>query len=386
MPQHDSASNQDSLAPLNSELKVHIRQKIKKNGSISFAEFMQMALYQPGLGYYSSGMHKFGQSGDFITSPELGSLFADCMAEQFLHILSKVNEPIIMELGAGTGQFCYDCLTKLDDLQALPDKYYILEVSADLQDRQKQLIGSLPERIQTLVEWIKQPPQHAFNGVIFANEVIDALSVEVFKKQQDTYQQMRVTYTDENFATTWQDFPQPLEKELISKNLNLPEGYISEFIPQLADWLQTISENLQQGLILFVDYGYEAQAYYHPQRHQGTLVCHHQHQANYDYFDRIGMQDITAFVDFTAVAEAADQCQLSVEGYTSQAHFLISMNIHEKLGDSESDYEQYYKKTTEMKKLTMPNEMGEKFKVMALSRNFDHELQGFSFTNQLHLL
>lgn len=380
MSQLNSNLEQHSLA-----LQKEIREKIAKHNDISFAEFMQMALYHPGLGYYSSGTHKFGKEGDFVTSPELGNLFAQCMAGQFQQVLKDLPSPVIMELGAGTGQFCFDCLIELDNLNCLPEKYYILEVSADLQQRQKLKIDSLSSHLKELVEWISQPFDNQFSGVIFANEVLDALAVEVFKYEKQQYKQMRVNYNG-SFNQGWKAFSDSLNLQITDKQLDLTDGYVSEFIPYLSEWLQTISHNLKQGVVIIVDYGYDRNAYYHPQRNEGTLVCHFQHQANFDYFSNIGIQDITAFVDFTAVAEAADDCDLSVDGYTTQAHFLMGLEIQNKLGNSETDYSNYYQKTTEMKKLTMPNEMGEKFKVIALSRNFEDELAGFSFSNQLHLL
>lgn len=380
MSEIDSSLKQHSVA-----LTEIIRQRIAKDNNISFSDFMNMALYQPGLGYYSSGTYKFGKEGDFVTSPEIGNLFAKCLALQFKQVLSTLISPVIMELGAGTGQFCYDCLLELEQLNCLPEKYYILEVSADLQQRQQQKINTLQSHLKERVIWIQRPPVEKYNGIIFANEVIDALAVEVFKLEGQSFKQLRVGY-DSGFSKTWAKFSNTLEAELLNKNLDLADGYESEFIPYLSDWLQTISAGLEKGAVFFVDYGYERSSYYHPQRNQGTLVCHFQHQANFDYFKNIGIQDITAFVDFTAVAEAADACGLSVEGYATQAHFLMSLEIHNKLGDSEECYEAYYKKSTEMKKLTMPNEMGEKFKVMVLTRDYEEELMGFSFSNQLHLL
>lgn len=380
MSQLKSDSEQHSLA-----LVETIRERIKQQNSISFAQFMHMALYQPGLGYYSSGNNKFGKSGDFVTAPELGSLFAHCMANQFQQVLRQIESPVIMELGAGTGQFCYDCLLALDERNCLPKKYTILEVSAELQQRQKDKIASLPEHLSSLVSWIQKPLDENFMGIIFANEVIDALAVEVFKFENNDYLQKHV-YWDDEFKTEWQPFSSQLESEILKKELTLANGYESEFVPYLPQWLKTITENLQQGVVIFVDYGYERPAYYHPQRNQGTLVCFSQHQANFDYFKNVGIQDMTAFVDFTSLAEAGDECGFTIDGYTTQAHFLMSLGIEQMLGDSENDYKNYYKNTIEMKKLVMPNEMGEKFKVIALSKNFDEELIGFSFSNQLHLL
>jgi SAM-dependent MidA family methyltransferase len=366
-------------------LRDKIREQIDQSGSISFAQFMQMALYYPGLGYYSSGMKKFGKQGDFITSPELGPLFAKSIAKQFQQILKQTEGSIILELGAGTGQFCYDCLLELEQLQSLPEKYYILEISADLKQRQQQIIALLPNHLTELVVWINQPPEQGFCGVIFANEVLDALPVEVFEFNDNKYQQKRLEYKD-GFKETWANFSDNLHQQIIDKNLNLEVGYQSEFIPNLENWLRSITENLTQGLVLFIDYGYEREAYYHPQRNQGTLVCHHQHQSNFNYYGNLGLQDITAFVDFTAVAEAGDNCGLDVEGFTTQAHLLLSLGIQERLGDPESEYSNYYEKANQLKKLVMPEEMGEKFKAIALTKNLDTQLLGFSLNNQLHLL
>ena len=378
MPQSDIEQHSFALQKI-------IKDKIKETGNISFAQFMHMSLYQPGFGYYSSGNHKFGKEGDFITAPELGELFAKSMASQFSQVITTVTSPIILELGAGTGQFAYDCLLELEKLNALPKHYYILEVSADLQQRQVNKIQKLPNKLRQLVQWVSQPLSAEFNGVIFANEVIDALPVEVFRYHNNVFQQMLVGW-DDGFKREWGEFPELLYKQLESKKLNLNDGYTSEFIPHLSSWLDSISKHLNQGAVIFVDYGYERSAYYHPQRSEGTLICFHQHQANFDYFNHIGIQDITAFVDFTALAEAADSCGLTVDGFTTQAHFLMALGVHNHLGDSQNDYEGYYRNTTEMKKLTMPNEMGEKFKVMAFTKNYTDELIGFSLNNQLHLL
>ncbi len=378
MPQSDL--EQHSLA-----LQKIIKDKISKTGSISFAEFMHMSLYQPGFGYYSSGHHKFGKDGDFVTSPELGCLFAKSLALQFSQVIKSLDNPIILELGAGTGQFAFDCLLELEKLNSLPEKYYILEVSADLQQRQSELLQILPKHLSELVEWITQPLAKKFNGVVFANEVVDALPVEVFRYHDNEFQQKRVTW-DEGFKKIWGEFPEKLLKQIEDKNLQLNEGYISEFIPHLNSWLNSITQNLNHGVVIFVDYGYERNAYYHPHRSDGTLICFYQHQANFDYFNNIGIQDMTAFVDFTALAEAGDSCGLGVDGFTTQAHFLMSLGIQNHLGDSQNDYKSYYQNTTQMKKLTMPNEMGEKFKVIAFTKNYADELIGFTLSNQLHLL
>ncbi|MCX7552322.1 SAM-dependent methyltransferase [Marinicella sp. S1101] len=367
----------DSLEKIKSSLQHKISTQIKQKGAISFAEFMRMALYEPGLGYYSAGLHKFGKAGDFVTSSELGDLFAQCHASCFAEILPTISSPVIFELGAGSGQFCVDVLLALDELNCLPDAYWIFEVSGALKQTQQEAVKQLPAALADRVKWLHAPPDEVFNGIIYANEVLDALPVEVFRFKHDQYQRLMLTDEAGQLTETWDDFPADLSAQLTQKELQLAAGYRSEFIPNLSAWFASVVKNLQQGAVLMVDYGYGRPTYYHPQRHTGTLVCHRRHQANFNPYQDVGLQDITAFVDFTAVAEAMESVGLTVCGFTNQADFLLNNGIDKHL-DADGEYQTYFQQVTEMKQLVMPEEMGEKFKVIAAHRNLPLNLSGFS--------
>lgn len=374
-----------SLQHTQQALWQHIATAIEENNGISFADFMAKALYQPGLGYYSAGLKKFGKDGDFITAVELGSLFAATLAEQFGEILQQVNNPVVLELGAGSGRFCADMLTALaakNKPECLPDHYYILEVSADLKQQQQAHIAQLPDALKQRVSWLDAPPTEDFNGLIFANEVLDALPVEVFQYQDNAYQRLMLKLEDNKLMEYWQPFPDDLQQQLQAKQLTLTNGYRSEFIPHLNDWLATITKPLHKGSVIFIDYGYGRPVYYHPERHTGTLVCHQRHQANFNPYHDVGLQDITAFVDFTAVAEGLKAATCDVVGFNNQADLLLSLGIEKKL-DGDGDYSDYYAQASELKQLVLPTEMGERFKCIAAVKNMGHRLTGFAI-NRLY--
>ena len=366
----------DTRLKINRSLQHKITSQIKQKGVISFAQFMQMALYEPGLGYYSAGLAKLGPSGDFITAPEMGTLFARCHASFFAELLPHMADPIIFELGAGTGQFCVDVLQTLDELACLPASYAIFEVSADLKKVQQEAVAKLPANLSKRVVWLDSPPKEEFQGIVFANEVLDALPVEVFQFKEGQFQRLMLANESGHLTERWQAFEPRLLKQLEHMELQLDSGYRSEFIPNLTAWMQSIVGKLSKGLVLLVDYGYGRPAYYHPQRSTGTLVCHQRHQANFNPYQDVGLQDITAFVDFTAVAEAMREVGLDVVGFNTQAAFLMATKIEQWL-DPEGDYQHYFKQVTEMKKLVMPDEMGDKFKIIAASINFPIELSAF---------
>ncbi len=371
-----------SAQQLSNTLQHKITKEINNHGVISFARFMEMALYQPGLGYYSAGLKKFGKEGDFVTSPELGDLFARSQAQVFQAVLAQYDDAIVLELGAGMGSFCRDVLLALDELGQLPEAYWILEISADLKQQQKETVSQLPKQLADKVVWLDALPTQTFNGVVFGNEVIDALPVEIFSQQSG--QKKRLMLADEKGLLTeqWHDFPEDLAQQLSSKSLELNEGYRSEFIPHLKQWLSGITSYLQSGLVLWVDYGFGAPAFYHPDRNQGTVVCHQRHEANFNPYQSVGLQDITAFVDFTHVAECLNQLGCEIAGFTNQADFLMSAGIANLL-NPEGDYTNYYQQASEMKHLMLPTEMGEKFKVLAATKNYQGPLLGFD-NNRLY--
>ncbi len=366
----------DKRLKISRSLQHKITSQIKQKGVISFAEFMRMALYEPGLGYYSAGLTKLGPSGDFVTAPEMGQLFARCHAVCFAEVLPHLSAPTLFELGAGTGQFCVDVLQALEKLACLPERYAIFEVSADLKKVQLDVVAQLPSHLAKRVVWLESPPTESFEGIVFANEVIDALPVEVFRFEQGQYQRLMLGDEGGHLTEQWQDFDSELLQQLQQMDLQLESGYRSEFIPHLSSWMKSVTHNLSKGLVMMVDYGYGRPVFFHPQRSTGTLVCYQRHQANFNPYQDVGLQDITAFVDFTAVAEAMNAAGLDVVGFTTQAEFLISTKIEQWL-DPEGDYRQYFESVTEMKKLVMPDEMGDKFKTIAASKNLPLELSVF---------
>lgn len=348
-------------------------------GAISFHDFMHYALYAPQLGYYSAGAHKFGEGGDFITAPELSSLFAECLARQAQQVLKTLPDGIILEFGAGSGILAAELLLNLQALHCVPQEYWILEISPDLQQRQ---LKTLQQRVPDLVSrvcWLHQLPQTKFDGLVIANEVLDAMPVQRFCVEAEQVLEYYVALEGENFV--WQTRLTPDKTlQILGEKLHehVPTPYTSERNPYLTAWLQGLSQCFASGVILLVDYGFPAREYYHPQRDMGTLMCHYQHRAHTDPLQLIGLQDITAHVDFTAVAIAAEAADLEVTAYSNQANFLLGCGLSEiLLQHAEQDAKTYITLTQQAKILILPSEMGELFKVIALSRNWHEPLIGF---------
>lgn len=364
------------------KLSTRIREAIRKNGAIPFSQYMEMALYDPGLGYYSAGLHKLGRSGDFVTSPELGPLFAACLAAQAEEIGSRMGHYEVLEVGAGTGRLAADFLGQVKPDRA-PDRYLILERSADLRQVQLEMITKQAPAWLDRVIWLDKPPAEQWQGVLIANEVIDALPAERFRISSGNVEQVCVTETETGFDWTTTAAAPELEaavRHLESDTGNVfADAYCSEIQPQLPAWLHALTENLVQGLALFIDYGYPRKEFYLPERSDGTLMCHYRHQAHDDPFFWPGLQDITAWVDFTALAEAADACDLEVEGYTSQSMFLLACGLEGILREKiEQSRDGGLALNNEVRQLTMPGMMGERFQVMGLGRGLDRDPAGFS--------
>jgi len=363
-------------------LCTKIVNEIEAGGPMPFDRYMAMALYEPGLGYYVNGLHKFGAAGDFITAPEQGSLFAQCFARQIDALPTELGGDTILELGAGSGALAHDLLLALD---RLPDRYLILEPSAALRQVQQERLAALPLDLAGRVEWIAAPPDLDYNGVILANEVLDALPVAAFQIEQGEVHSRcvqidkgRLTWGLQPAEPRLQSAVETLQTEL---GRSLPDGYASEINLNLSPWLREITGHLRAGLVLLIDYGYPRQEFYHPDRSEGTLVSHYRHRAHFDPFVWPGLTDLSTFVDFTAVAEAGSEAGLDVLGFSSQAGFLLSLGIQEAMNDL-SDDRQRLRLAGEIKRLTLPSEMGEKFKVIALGRDFHPPLQGFALMDQ----
>ncbi|MBI2969435.1 MAG: SAM-dependent methyltransferase [Gammaproteobacteria bacterium] len=360
-----------------------IRTEIERaGGSISFRRYMEMALYEPGLGYYSAGMRKFGEGGDFVTAPELSPLFSMCVARQCAEILRTLGGGVILECGAGSGALACDLLSELSMTGELPEEYWILEISAELRERQRESIQSRLGRDAARVRWLEQPPDTRFDGIIFANELLDALPVHRLELNPGEVNELRVTWHAGRFD--WLRSPAEPRLESAARRIvaklpeALPPGYRTELNPDLRAWLATLGRGLRSGVVLFLDYGYLRREYYHPQRRDGTLLCHYRHRVHADPFLYPGLQDISAAVDFNAVAEAGAFCELDLIGFTTQAHFLAGCDLGELLarhGDCAG------RERVEMQRqariLTLPGEMGEQIKAMALGRGLSKALCGF---------
>lgn len=376
LPEPDATS-----AAHSARVASHIREKIAAaGGCISFATFMHEALYAPGLGYYSAGATKFGDAGDFVTAPEVSSLFGYVLARQCAPALAEVRARFstahVLELGAGSGKLAADLLTRLESLGALPDEYWILEVSADLRERQEAYLQATTPELATRVRWIDALPT-AFCGVVVANEVLDALPVERFVRCADKVTQQCVAVAHDKFVNVeraaplaLEDAVRDLEKDLGSK---LPSGYCSEVNLAAVPWLTEIASSLQAGMILLFDYGVGRNEYYAEDRDTGWLRCHFRHHAHSDPLILPGIQDITAWVDFTAVAGAAVDAGLDIVGYVAQGHFLMNGGLADELQHfTELAPDAQVQLSAQVKLLTLPGEMGESFKCLGLSRDLEY--------------
>ena len=361
-------------------------------GWIPFSEFMNIALYQPGLGYYSGGLQKFGEKGDFITSPEVSALFGQCLANQLNEIFLNFRQLsedrlFIIEFGAGSGVLASDILLQLEKLGALPEKYFILELSAELQHRQKQTIRQKAPQLHDRVEWLDHIPPDLSNAVVIANEVLDAMPVDCFRvsdtESSAGIETLMVSVKDEKLISEYLLVENGLEEKVRSiqqrSEMVLADGYCSELNLAVTGWLSTIEKALDRAVILLIDYGYHEAEYYHPDRVTGTLMCYYQHKAHSDYFWWPGLQDITAFVNFSDVAYGAVDLGMHVSGYTTQAAFLLSNGLSDLHAEQVSDdIQQQITLSQQIKTLTLPSEMGDRFKVMALTKSYDEPLAGFS--------
>ncbi len=368
------------------QLTALIRTEINAaDGWIDFARFMHLVLYTPELGYYSGGARKFGQDGDFVTAPEISPLFAQTLARQAMQILRATNGDIL-ELGAGTGRLAAVLLLELEAAQQLPTRYYILDVSAHLREVQRETLQhELSPDLMRRVEWLDSLPDE-INGLVLANEVLDALPVHVVHMSEEGPCECGVVWDTTGFV--WENRPVSDARllEQVTK-LNLPLGYTSELCLAATGLMASLAERLQQGAMLFIDYGFSRREYYHPQRNQGTLMCHYQHHAHSDPFWYPGLQDITAHVDFTTLAEAGVAHGLQLKGYTTQAQFLINCGITDLLTQaSPSDVAFYAPLAAQAQKLLSPAEMGELFKVIAFAKNMPEALPGFARGDKQHTL
>jgi SAM-dependent MidA family methyltransferase len=330
VPELEPAPDEAAAAQLARVRAGLIEQVAAGGGFLSFERFMDFALYAPGLGYYSGGAQKLGRHGDFATAPEVSALFGACVAVQCAEVLAKAAEPVMLEIGAGTGRLAVDVLKRLESLGALPARYLILDVSADLRERQRRLLEARAPHLLPRVQWLDAPPREAFEGVIIANEVLDALPVARFRWHPNAVEELGVVIQADDFAWGTRAAGAAMSsivEELHRAAPDWEDGYVSEYCPRLIAWTQAVTAKLTRGAVLWFDYGLPRAQYYFAQRHEGTLLCHYRHRAHDDPFLNPGLQDITAWVDFTLLAEASQAANFELAGFTTQAHFLAASGI-----------------------------------------------------------
>jgi SAM-dependent MidA family methyltransferase len=352
---------------------------------LPFADYMRCALYEPGLGYYSAGAAKFGPAGDFVTAPEISGLFAEVFAGQFAAVLAGLGGGSVLELGPGTGRFAATALAAWPAHGPLPDEYLLLEVSGDLRERQQRQVAVAAGAAAPRARWLEALPPR-FAGVVFANEVLDALPCERFVLRAGEPWRLGVGACGAGFAWSERrpDGSHAGDQAFVEATrelplAGLPDGYRGEFHPGLAAWIRALADGLQRGVVMLVDYGLPRSHYYHPQREAGTLRCHYRHLAHDDPFSYPGLTDITAWVDFTAVAEAAVAAGLDVAGFTTQAAFLLGAGIDARFAaahEAAASEAARVRLAHGARQLLLPGEMGEAIKVMVLARDCEVPLPG----------
>ncbi len=350
----------------------------RRGGTIPFDRFMELALYAPGLGYYTAGARKFGAAGDFVTAPEISPVFAHCLARQCQQVLAGLGAGDLLEFGAGSGKLAADLLAELEALGQLPQRYLILELSAELRGRQQATIAARVPQLVGRVQWLEQLPDQGFRGVVLANELLDAMPVHRFRITNGRVLEQFVTWRREGFAMLWDTPEDQLLETPLTGLASQRDDYESEINLRAGPWIKALGKRFEAGLVLLIDYGYTGLEYYHPQRDRGTLMCHYRHRAHSNPFRYPGLQDITAHVDFSRLAEAAVEAGFSIDGYATQAFFLMGCGLDRLVAESDpEDIRAHLALVQGVKRLTLPSEMGERFKVLGLGKGIWEPLIGF---------
>ena len=381
IPDADAQAHSDKLSDA-------VKQKIQAQEDwISFADFMEQVLYAPGLGYYAAGARKFGSAGDFVTAPEMTGLFGQALASQVAEIMS-LSAPFIIEVGAGSGRLAADLLLDLERREQLPERYAILDLSADLRARQRETIAAAAPHLLARVEWLDGLPEK-FSGVVLANELLDALPAHLVVWRKNGIFERGVEL-DQNGRFTWNERPAQgalrIAAEEIAEQCELPENYLSEISLAARAWSAEWAHRLHCGALLLIDYGFPRHEFYHSQRNEGTLMCHYRHHAHPEPFYLPGLQDLTVHVDFTAIIAAAHGAGLDLLGYTNQGQFLLNCGLLDRLAELPQGTPDYFRASAATGKLVMPHEMGELFKVIVIGRGIDQPLLGFSNGDQSYRL
>jgi SAM-dependent MidA family methyltransferase len=368
---------------LSEELRRLIVQEIERAGGwLSFARYMELALYAPGLGYYMAGARRLGRDGDFVTAPEISRLFGRTLARQ-LKGLSALGLTEILEIGAGSGALAADVLLELERASCVPARYLILELSPDLRDRSRDTLAARAPHLLERVAWLNRLPPR-FTGVVIGNEVLDAMPVHRFERGEGGIAELGVSMRDGAFA--WASRATP-EAARVDAGCFPGKPYRTEIQSIACAFVRSLAASLERGAVVLIDYGFPRHEYYHPQRADGTLMCHYRHRAHGDPFFLPGLQDITSHIDFSAIASAGRGAGLDLLGYTNQAQFLVNCGITDLLGEtSPEDVSAYAPLAAEAQKLLSPAEMGELFKAIAFGRGVAEPLLGFAEGDRRHTL
>ena len=380
MREPQAPGTDSELDAISSELTARIREELQaQGGTIPFSRFMDFCLYAPGLGYYRNAAPKFGPAGDFVTAPEISRRFGACLSRQVAQILDLVPGGVVLEVGAGSGRLAAQILRSLA-ARDLEPRYRLLEPSAELRHRQETHLRE--QGLGGRAEWLDDFPDSGLEGVVIANEVLDALPASRLEVTGGEVREAYVGWSDSAFRLEWHPPSTPLERawEEIRRDIEcaLPPGYLGEVNLAAPAWVKAMAARIERGLLLLLDYGYPRRELYHPDRTSGTLACHYRHRVHYDPFFRPGLQDLSTHVDFTALARAGEAAGLDVAGFTTQADFLLATGLLEEGAGLAAGSEAYLRFAQEVKHLTLPGEMGEAIKVLALTRGIDAPLIGFS--------
>jgi SAM-dependent MidA family methyltransferase len=389
------AAREPALSAEEADQSRRMRERVEEaiaaaGGWLSFERYMDLVLYAPGLGYYSAGARKLGNGGDFTTAPEISELFGACVARQCAELLAQLPGASILEIGAGSGALAADLLRRLERANQLPHRYWILEISADLRSRQREHLKRRVPQLLARIEWLDAPPAAGFDGVVVANEVLDALPVSRFRWSGAGVEELGVVRAEGGLCWASRRACPEMARacaQLAAAGGPWDDGYVSEYCPRLAAWTAEVTRSLATGGVLWFDYGLPRAHYYLPERSDGTLICHFRHRALGDPFLHPGLQDITAWVDFTALAEAGAAAGFDLAGYTTQTYFLAGTGIDREMQElAGSDPNRHARLANEARRLMMPGEMGERFKAMAWTRGLDAGLCGFALRDLRHTL
>ena len=375
---------------MKNHIEEYLLNKIELNQKILFSEFMNLSLYHPDYGYYTNKSNIFGDQGDFITSPITSSMFGECISNEFINIIRSLKKPSILELGGGDGSLAISIFKYLKKNKSLPDRYIILEISDNLINYQKERVKKEFPNDYNIFKWITNLEDIKINGLVIANEFFDALPTERFRINNSKLETLYIESNNQSFNYIWDessnDFANELSRAKNNHNINFSDGYISELNLNNSKWIKAIDKCIESGVLFVIDYGYSSKEYFLHDRSDGTLVCIHKHQSNFDPLSNIGNQDISSFVNFSHLKNLSFNTDLTVSGFLSQSSFLINLNILDIHQLKDYDDDEALIESNKLKNILLPNTMGELFKVLVMQKNIEIELKSTREFNQMHKL